>query len=221
MSEPERGARHLLSQQHPAPVRDAIADRLRLFEQRAGVAPRTSSAWPGASTRTSPRSCFCAGRRRSCARVVEAVLACARAATASSRRMPARRAGARRRRPRRRPLQLSLLAQATMQTIERYYLVIAQLVQAGSGADHAGRARGALPAHRAAHRAAVRSEFTGILRPDHVRELHRPVAHARRDPQLASAGKLEFDEVLMRVAADAQFVLSEQLRHSILQVMHA
>ena len=33
-------------------------------------------------------------------------------------------------------------------------------------------------------------------------------------------GKLEFDEVLMRVAADAQFVLSEQLRHSILQVTH-
>ena len=34
-------------------------------------------------------------------------------------------------------------------------------------------------------------------------------------------GKLEFDEVLTRVAQDAQFVLSEQLRHSILQVMHA
>jgi glycerol-3-phosphate O-acyltransferase len=31
-------------------------------------------------------------------------------------------------------------------------------------------------------------------------------------------GKLEFDEVLMRVAADAQLVLSEQIRHSILQV---
>jgi hypothetical protein len=36
----------------------------------------------------------------------------------------------------------------------------------------------------------------------------------------SSGGKLEFDEVLMRVAADAQFVLSEQLRHSILQVTH-
>ena len=36
-----------------------------------------------------------------------------------------------------------------------------------------------------------------------------------------AAGKLEFDEVLMRVAQDAQLVLSEQLRHSILQVMHA
>jgi glycerol-3-phosphate O-acyltransferase len=37
----------------------------------------------------------------------------------------------------------------------------------------------------------------------------------------SSGGKLEFDEVLMRVAADAQFVLNEQLRHSILQVTHS
>ncbi len=35
------------------------------------------------------------------------------------------------------------------------------------------------------------------------------------------AGLLEFDDVLLRVAQDAQLVLSEQLRHSILQVMHA
>jgi hypothetical protein len=39
--------------------------------------------------------------------------------------------------------------------------------------------------------------------------------------RLSSGGKLEFDEVLMRVAADAQFVLSEQIRHSILQVTHS
>jgi hypothetical protein len=31
-------------------------------------------------------------------------------------------------------LQLSLLAEATIQTIERYYLVVALLLQAGSGA---------------------------------------------------------------------------------------
>jgi hypothetical protein len=39
--------------------------------------------------------------------------------------------------------------------------------------------------------------------------------------RLSGASKLEFDEVLMRVAADAQFVLSEQIRHSILQVTHS
>ena len=34
-------------------------------------------------------------------------------------------------------------------------------------------------------------------------------------------GNLEFDAILINVAQDAQFVLSEQLRHSILQIMHA
>jgi hypothetical protein len=34
------------------------------------------------------------------------------------------------------------------------------------------------------------------------------------------AGRLRFDEVLIRVEADAQLVLSEQIRHSILQVTH-
>ena len=33
-------------------------------------------------------------------------------------------------------------------------------------------------------------------------------------------GRLVFDDVLERVAGDAQLVLSEQLRHSILQVVH-
>jgi glycerol-3-phosphate O-acyltransferase len=35
------------------------------------------------------------------------------------------------------------------------------------------------------------------------------------------SGKLVYDEVLERVAADAEFVLSEQIRHSILQVTRA
>jgi glycerol-3-phosphate O-acyltransferase len=35
------------------------------------------------------------------------------------------------------------------------------------------------------------------------------------------AGLLVFDVVLERVAADAEYVLSEQIRHSILQVTHA
>ena len=33
-------------------------------------------------------------------------------------------------------------------------------------------------------------------------------------------GKLAYDDVLSRIADDAQLVLSEALRHSILQVMH-
>jgi glycerol-3-phosphate O-acyltransferase len=37
----------------------------------------------------------------------------------------------------------------------------------------------------------------------------------------SAAGKLEFDEVLIHVAEDAQLVLNEEIRHSILQVTHA
>jgi glycerol-3-phosphate O-acyltransferase len=36
--------------------------------------------------------------------------------------------------------------------------------------------------------------------------------------KVGEGGRLDFDEVLVRVAADAQLVLSEQIRHSILQV---
>ena len=43
---------------------------------------------------------------------------------------------------------------------------------------------------------------------------------ARGVVRVGAGGSLEFDEVLLRVAQDAQFVLSEQLRHSILQVTH-
>ena len=39
--------------------------------------------------------------------------------------------------------------------------------------------------------------------------------------RMSAGGKIEFDEVLVRVADDAQVVLNEQIRHSILQVTHA
>ena len=43
---------------------------------------------------------------------------------------------------------------------------------------------------------------------------------ARSVVRVDEAGRLAFDEILLRVAADAQLVLSEQIRHSILQVTH-
>jgi glycerol-3-phosphate O-acyltransferase len=116
-------------------------------------------------------------------------------------------------------VQLSLLAQATIQTIERYYLAIAQLVKAGSGeiTQAALEERCQLTAQRMAMLYGLnspeffdRSMFSNFI--DLLRE--------RQVIRNSSSGKLEFDEVLTRVAADAQFVLSEQLRHSILQVTH-
>jgi glycerol-3-phosphate O-acyltransferase len=116
-------------------------------------------------------------------------------------------------------VQLSLLAQATIQTIERYYLAIAQLVRAGSGqiTQAALEERCQLTAQRMALLYGLNSpEFFDRAMFSHFIDLLRGRQVVRNSP----TGKLEFDEVLMRVAADAQFVLSEQLRHSILQVTH-
>lgn len=116
-------------------------------------------------------------------------------------------------------MQLSLLAQASVQTIERYYMVVAQLVQAGSGAISQAtlEERCQLTARRMTLLYGLNSpeffdramfgNFIGLLR-------ERGVIRAGSD------GNLGFDEVLAHVAQDAQFVLSEQLRHSILQIMH-
>lgn len=116
-------------------------------------------------------------------------------------------------------VQLSLLAQATIQTIERYYLAIAQLMKAGSGqiTQAALEERCQLTAQRMALLYGLNSpEFFDRALFSNFIDLLR----ARNVIRNSSEGKLEFDEVLMRVAADAQFVLSEQLRHSILQVTH-
>ncbi len=117
-------------------------------------------------------------------------------------------------------MQLSVLAQATIQTIERYYLVIAQLVAAGSGeiSQSVLEERCQLNAQRIAMLYGINSpEFFDRTLFENFIDLLRRRGVIRSD----AAGKLEFDDVLMRVAADAQFVLSEQIRHSILQVTHA
>ena len=117
-------------------------------------------------------------------------------------------------------MQLSVLAQATIQTIERYYLAIAQLVAAGSGeiTQAVLEERCQLNAQRIAMLYGLNSPefFDRTLFENFIDLLRR-----RGVIRSGAAGKLEFDDVLMRVAADAQFVLSEQIRHSILQVTHS
>ena len=121
---------------------------------------------------------------------------------------------------RRRPCSCRCWRRRRVQTIERYYMVVAQLVQAGSGTltQATLEERCQLTAQRMTLLYGLNSpeffdrtmfgNFIGLLR-------ERGVIRAD------GSGKLEFDEVLSSVAQDAQFVLSEQLRHSILQVMHA
>jgi glycerol-3-phosphate O-acyltransferase len=117
-------------------------------------------------------------------------------------------------------LQLSLLAQTTIVTIERYYLAIALLIDAGSGqiTQQALEERCQLMAQRMTMLYGFNSpEFFDRSLFENFIDLLRARAVVRVD----AAGRLEFDDILLRVAADAQVVLSEQIRHSILQVTHS
>jgi glycerol-3-phosphate O-acyltransferase len=116
-------------------------------------------------------------------------------------------------------MQLSLLAQGTVQTIERYYLAIALLIRAGSGqiTQKVLEERCQLMAQRMTMLYGFNSpEFFDRSLFENFIDLLR----ARDVVRVDSTGALEFDDVLIRVAADAQLVLSEQIRHSILQVTH-
>jgi len=116
-------------------------------------------------------------------------------------------------------MQLSLLAQSTIQTIERYYLAIALLIRAGSGVITQKLLEDScqLMAQRMTMLYGFNSpEFFDASLFENFIDLLRSRDVVRTDDQ----GRLLFDDVLMRVETDAQLVLSEQIRHSILQVTH-
>jgi glycerol-3-phosphate O-acyltransferase len=116
-------------------------------------------------------------------------------------------------------LQLSLLAQSMVQTVERYYLAIALLIRAGSNAitQKSLEERCQLMAQRM-------SLLYGFNSPEFFdRTLFGSFIDLLRERavlRVSEQGNLEFDDVLLRVASDAEIVLSEQIRHSILQVTH-
>jgi glycerol-3-phosphate O-acyltransferase len=114
-------------------------------------------------------------------------------------------------------MRLSLLAQATIQTLERYYLAIALLLQAGSGAI--GQETLEQRCHLTAQRMSL---LYGLDSPEFFdKSLFRKFIDMllrRNVVQASEDGRLHFGDPLLAVAADAQWVLSEQLRHSILQV---
>ncbi len=117
-------------------------------------------------------------------------------------------------------MQLSLLAQAMLQTIERYYLAIALLIKAGSGqlTQAMLEERCQLMAQRMGLVYGFNSPefFDRALFGNFIDLLRR-----RGVLRATGAGRLEFDQVLGRVAEDAQLVLNDEIRHSILQVTHA
>jgi glycerol-3-phosphate O-acyltransferase len=117
-------------------------------------------------------------------------------------------------------VQLSILAQATVPILERYYLALALLLKAGSGrlTPEALERQCELMAQRMAMLYEINSPefFDRALFRNFVEQLR-----AREVLTLTDEEKLGFDPaVLEAVLADAQAVLHEQMRNSILQVVH-
>jgi glycerol-3-phosphate O-acyltransferase len=117
-------------------------------------------------------------------------------------------------------VQLSLLARATVPIIERYYLAISLLLKAGSG--------------RLSREALERQCQLTAERMSLLYELHSPefferalfgnfldLLQSRGVLKTGADDKVSYDStVLEGVASDAQLVLHEQIRNSILQVVH-
>jgi glycerol-3-phosphate O-acyltransferase len=117
-------------------------------------------------------------------------------------------------------VQLSVLARLSVPILERYYLAISLLLRAGSGrlTQDALERQCQLTAQRMAMLYELNSpeffdraqfgNFVGRLR-------------ARGVVEEAADGKLMFEAPMLEaIATDAQFVLHEQIRNSILQVVH-
>jgi glycerol-3-phosphate O-acyltransferase len=117
-------------------------------------------------------------------------------------------------------VRLSVLAQATVQAIERYYLAIALLLRAGPGAltPEALEQRCVAMAQRMSmlYGLAAPEFFDKAMFRDFI-DLLRQRGVVRQDGE----GKLTYDDALVAVAEDARVVLSEQIRNSILQVTHS
>jgi glycerol-3-phosphate O-acyltransferase len=116
-------------------------------------------------------------------------------------------------------VQLSLLAQVTVPIIERYYLTISLLLKAGSGrvSQDALENQCQLMAQRMSLLYELNSpEFFDKALFKNFIDLLR----ARNVLGVNAEGRLTYTELLVAVSSDAQLVLHEQIRNSILQVTH-
>ena len=116
-------------------------------------------------------------------------------------------------------VQLSLLAQGTVQIIERYYLVIAVLLKSGSGriSQDVLESQCQLMAQRMSLLYELNSpEFFDKTLFKNFIDLLR----ARNVLGVSADGRLTYTDMLPAVADDAQLVLHEQIRNSVLQVTH-
>ena len=117
-------------------------------------------------------------------------------------------------------VQLSVLAQITVPIIERYYLVIAVLLKSGSGrlTQDVLESQCQLMAQRMSLLYELNSpEFFDKTLFKNFIDLLR----ARNVLGVNAEGRLTYTDMLPAVADDAQLVLHEQIRNSVLQVTHA
>jgi glycerol-3-phosphate O-acyltransferase len=116
-------------------------------------------------------------------------------------------------------VQLSVLAQITVQLIERYYLVIAVLLKSGSG--RVSQEVLESQCHLMAQRMSLLYELDSPEFFD--RALFKnfiDLLRARNVLGVNAEGRLTYTDMLPAVADDAQLVLHEQIRNSVLQVTH-
>jgi glycerol-3-phosphate O-acyltransferase len=113
--------------------------------------------------------------------------------------------------------QLLMLGQSMVPMLQRFYLVIAILVHHGSG--ELTRSRLEILCQQSAERLSMiyglhsPDFFNKTLFHDFIRRLQN-VEVLRRNAD----GKLEFDDNLTSIGADARLVLGEEIRHSILSL---
>jgi glycerol-3-phosphate O-acyltransferase len=116
-------------------------------------------------------------------------------------------------------VQLSVLAQSTLQTLERFYMTVALLFKHGSGNISQGDLENLC--YLMAQRITL---LHGLDAPEFfAKALFRnfiQVLKARGVLSVNGQGLLVYDESIRSVEADAKLVLSDQIRHSVLQVTH-
>lgn len=116
-------------------------------------------------------------------------------------------------------VQLSVLAQSTLQTLERFYMTIALLFKHGSGNISQSDLENLC--YLMAQRITL---LHGLDAPEFfAKTLFRnfiQVLKARGVLSVNAQGLLEYDESIRSVEEDAKLVLSDQIRHSVLQVTH-
>jgi len=114
-------------------------------------------------------------------------------------------------------LQLRVMGHSLLQTFERYYITLAILAKNGSGT----LTRGELErlCYLTAQRISQLNEFAAPEFSD--RQMFRQFISLLRDNGILTTNsdeKLEFNERIQQISEDANFILSEEIRHGIMRV---